>query len=60
MLKFKWNGLANLFADLIGKYMDEIDINSLPDPLPYNSKHEDKLLDGGTTKFSLKDEDKMV
>ena len=28
----KWSGLANMFADLIEKYADELDIESLPEP----------------------------
>lgn len=28
----EWNGLADLLADLIEKYADVLDIDSLPDP----------------------------
>ena len=28
MLEYQWNGLANLFSDLIGKYAGDLDINN--------------------------------
>ena len=42
-LKYHWNGLANLFADLIGKYLEDLDINNLLDPIPITSDNENEI-----------------
>lgn len=36
----EWNGLADLLANLIEKYADVLDINSLPDPREKNNSDD--------------------
>ncbi len=56
MLEYQWSGLANLFADLIGKYAGDLDINNLPDPIPITSENENERREENNTKLSLKEE----
>lgn len=56
MLEYQWNGLANLFADLIGKYAGDLEINNLPDPIPITSENENERREENNTKLSLKEE----
>ena len=39
----EWNGLADLLANLIEKYADVLDIDSLPDP--EEKKNPDNFID---------------
>lgn len=52
-LEYNWNGLADLFANLIGKYAEVLDVDNLPDPSPdtssnvkENKKEDSKTLAG--------------
>lgn len=38
-LEYNWNGLADLFANLIEKYAEDLDVDSLPDPSPDTSNN---------------------
>ncbi|MGF3066983.1 hypothetical protein [Facklamia sp. P12950] len=51
-MEYQWNGLANLLADLIGKYAEDLDVNNLPNPLPITSDNEDEIKDINFTKLS--------
>lgn len=37
-----WNGLADLFANLITKYAGVLDLDNLPDPMPVDSNIENE------------------
>lgn len=52
-MEYNWNGLADLFANLIGKYAEVLDVDNLPDPSPdtssnvtENKKEDSKTLAG--------------
>ena len=36
-MAYNWNGLADLLADLIEKHIDELDLDTLPEPLRYGT-----------------------
>ena len=38
-MEYNWNGLADLFANLIEKYAEDLDVDSLPDPSPDTSNN---------------------
>ena len=37
-----WNGLAELFANLITKYAGVLDLDNLPDPMPVDNNIENE------------------
>lgn len=37
-----WNGLAELFANLITKYTGVLDLDNLPDPMPVDNNIENE------------------
>ena len=37
-----WNGLADLFANLITKYSGVLDLDNLPDSMPVNNNIENE------------------
>ncbi|VPN39433.1 site-specific DNA recombinase [Streptococcus pneumoniae] len=37
-----WNGLAELFANLITKYAGALDLDNLPDPMPVDNNIENE------------------
>ena len=38
----EWSPLADMLANLIGKYAAQLDLDSLPDPLPYTEESSEK------------------
>ncbi|MFR3672251.1 MAG: hypothetical protein ACLTWU_15215 [Enterococcus faecalis] len=35
-----WNGLVDILENLITKYIDVLDLDDLPDPLPVNNEND--------------------
>ncbi|HHS2702435.1 TPA: hypothetical protein ACTEI5_000329 [Streptococcus agalactiae] len=46
-----WNGLADLIANLIGKYAGVLDLDNLPDPTPAKNQEMKNSFDKAKTQI---------